>query len=525
MTGSETSLIREETPLRQRLVPYAWGLGAVVVAGGIAYGLEKVLPLPNLSLVFLSAVLLVAMRYGALPAIYAGILGAAIYNFFFTPPYYTFFIDHEGDSLTLAFFLLVAALTGHIAGGVRTQLMSARQAAQRTAQLYAFSSKVAAASTLAEVIGAVRGHAAATLTASALVLLPLPRDAEVLRPAPGQEGEDGLPEGDRAAALAAWRSGAPAGRGARACAAAARLFMPLSTARGRVGVLALGLAAERAGVSAEQEDLLRAVADQAAVAIERVLLAAAAEDSRLLSETESLRAALLSSVSHDLRTPLVSVIGSATTLSEVGDVISAEERADLVRTILGEANRLNRFVQNLLDMTRLSYGGLGLRRDWVDLRDIVGHAVGAARDLLAPFEVKVAVAEDVPLLYADPVLMEQVLANLLDNAAKYSQPGGRIGVVAARRGDNVDIRVADQGPGIPEENRERVFDMFFRVRAGDSRAAGTGLGLAICRGLVGAHGGTIRAEAGALGIGAEMVITLPLAPPPPGDDDGGEGEA
>jgi len=135
------------------------------------------------------------------------------------------------------------------------------------------------------------------------------------------------------------------------------------------------------------------------------------------------------------------------------------------------------------------------------------------------------VAADVPLLFADPVLMEQVLANLLDNAAKYSSPGGRIGVVAARRGDAVDIRVADQGPGIPEENRERVFDMFFRVRAGDSRPAGTGLGLAICRGLVGAHSGTIRAEAGALGIGAEIVVTLPLAPPPPEDEDMGEGES
>lgn len=512
MPTDHAPLIRATPPVRQRLVPYAWGLAAVAAAGGIAHGLEKVLPLPNLSLVFLSAVLLVGMRFGAVPAIYAGLLSSAVYNFFFTAPYFTFFVDHEADSLTLAFFLVVAALTGNLAGGVRGQLLDARQAAHRVAVLYAFSSKIAAAAGLDEVVEAVRGHAAETLGAEALVLLP------------GGAGDPDLaavPSSDRDAAEHAWRTGEPAGRAARAHGTAARLYMPLSTARGRVGLLGVAFADGRRAVTAEQEELLRAVADQAAVAVERVQLVSAAEGARLLSETESLRAALLSSISHDLRTPLVSVIGSATTLSTVGEIIPAEERADLVRTILDEARRLNRFVQNLLDMTRLSYGGLRLRRDWIDLRDVIGHALAATRDLLAPFRLKVAVDDAVPLIFADPVLLEQVLVNVLDNAAKYSPPGGRIGVVATWRDGAADIRVADDGPGIPEADRERVFDMFYRVRAGDSQAAGTGLGLSICRGLVAAHGGTIRAEGGAGGIGLEIVVTLPSSPPPDDEDEDG----
>ncbi|MBN2752773.1 MAG: DUF4118 domain-containing protein [Rhodospirillaceae bacterium] len=525
MAEDEVPLIRVAPPFWQRLVPYVWGMVAVTAAGGIAYGLEKVLPLPNLSLVFLSAVLLVAMRFGALPAIYAGVLSSAVYNFFFTPPYFTFFVDHEGDSLTLAFFLLVAALTGNLTGWVRGQLIAAQHVAQRTAVLYDFSSKVAAASGLEDVVGAVCGHVAATLGASSLVLLPQANDVEALQVAAGAASWGALSSLERTAAECAWRRGHPAGHATRVFPDSEHLFMPLKTARGRVGVLGVAFAGAARGITVDQEDVLRTVADQAAVAIERVQLATAAEDSRLLSETETLRAALLSSISHDLRTPLVSVIGSATTLSMVGDVISAEERADLVHTILDEASRLNRFVQNLLDMTRLSYGGLLPRRDWVDLRDVIGHAVSASRDLLAPFSLRVAVDEAMPLVFLDPVLMEQVFVNILDNAAKYSPPGGRITINAVRSDDTVVIRIADQGSGISSEDRERVFDMFYRVRAGDSQVAGTGLGLAICRGLVEAHGGTIRADEAFGGVGAEVVVVLPLAPPPPEDDDGGEGNA
>lgn len=515
MLQSTPPIARAPLPLRARLLPYAIGTGVVAIASVVAFGLEKVLPLPNLSLVFLLGVLFLGMKYGAVPALGAGLLSCAVYNFLFTPPYFTFVVDHEDDTLTLAFFLVVAGLTGHFAGSVQRRLTVVSKTAERTALLYDFSRKVAAASDIPQMIAAVRDHADAALSASAEILLPRPEE-------PDQIDLSGLTADDETAARFAWERSVPAGRCACGAPDAQRLFMPLVTAHGRVGLLALEYRDGRRALTSEQEDLLRTVVDQAAVAIERAQLSAEAERSRWLSETETLRAALLSSISHDLRTPLVSVIGSATTLSSVGPVLSGAERAELVATILSEAKRLNRFVQNLLDMTRLSYGGLHLRRDWVDPHDIVGHAVAAMKEILAPFRVELRIAPDLPLIFADPVLIEQAIINVLDNAAKFSPFGEPIVVDAYVKDDTIEIAVSDRGPGIPEAERQRVFDMFVRVRERDARRAGTGLGLAICRGFLAAHNGGVvigdNPEAG-----ARVVMWLPLVEPPPGDAEGERG--
>lgn len=515
MLQETTPLAHIAPPLRERLLPYAIGVGVVAVASAIAYGLEKILPLPNLSLVFLLGVLFLGMRYGALPAICAGLLSCAVYNFLFTKPYFTFLVDHEDDTLTLAFFLVVAGLTGNLAGNVRRQLVEARKAARRTTLLYEFSRKVAAAADLDQMIAAVQGHVTAALDASASILLPVPGQ-------PDRMPLDDVAETDRAAAEQAWRQGVPAGRAALARPEADRLFMPLVTAHGRVGLLALAFADARRALTSDQEDMLRTVVDQTAVAIERAQLSAESDRSRWLRETESLRAALLSSISHDLRTPLVSVIGSATTLSTVGSLISAAERADLVGTILAEAKRLNRFVQNLLDMTRLSYGGLMLRRDWVDPRDVVGHAVAAMEESLSGFRFDLRLAPELPLVFADPVLLEQAIINILDNAVKYSPPGAPIALDARRADGAIEIAVTDRGPGIPEGDRERVFDMFMRVQDRDARRAGTGLGLAICRGFLAAHGGDVEIAAGDGGVGTRVTVRLPATEAPP--DDSPEGD-
>ncbi|WP_416054114.1 potassium-transporting ATPase subunit KdpB [Oceanibaculum sp.] len=257
---------------------------------------------------------------------------------------------------------------------------------------------------------------------------------------------------------------------------------------------------------------LSAVVDQAALAVERTNLARDIEEKRLLTETESLRAALLSSISHDLRTPLVSIIGSASSLQAYGERIPPAQRGELLETIQDEAERLNRFVQNLLDMTRLGYGALMPKRDWVDLRDVIGRARERLKKPLAAFQLSVDFAEELPLLHVDAVLMEQVMVNLLDNAAKYAPPGTPISVTALPKDGAVEVRVCDRGPGIPPADREAVFDMFYRVRSGDREKAGTGLGLAICRGIVEAHGGSIRVEDGADGVGAAIAVTLPVSP-------------
>ena len=247
-----------------------------------------------------------------------------------------------------------------------------------------------------------------------------------------------------------------------------------------------------------------------AIAAEQARLHAGMEEARLVAERERLRAALLSSVSHDLRTPLVSIIGAATSLLDAPEAIGAEGRQALAETIRDEGERLNRYVQNLLDMTRVSGGSLPLSREWIDAREMVGHALRQLRRELKDHRVIVDVPADLPPVSGDALLLEQALVNVLDNAAKYA-PGGTGIVVSARvEGPLLRLAVTDQGPGIPEADRERVFDMFYRVNAGDGHSTGTGLGLAISRGIVQAHGGAVRVlPASADGGGARVEIDLP----------------
>lgn len=399
--------------------------------------------------------------------------------------------------------------------------MRYRQAARRTAKLYDFSRRIAGAASRDDVLWAVVHHVAATIQCRSLVLLPHEGSLTI---AAGYPPEDHLTDAATAASDWAWRHGKPAGLGSDTLPSSEWLFLPLRTATGPVGLLGVAFDGEDAGLSPEQRRLLDAVADQAAVAIERTNLASSIEDARILTETEQLRSALLSSISHDLRTPLVSIIGSATSLATFGETLSAENRHELLQTVLEEAERLNRFVQNLLDMTRLGYGALKPKRDWVDLHDVIASALERLKQALAPYHVTTDVKPGLRLLLVDPILIEQVLVNVLDNAAKYSSPGGPIQLRAFERDDRTVIQIVDKGPGIPERERELIFDMFYRVKAGDNRPAGTGLGLAICRGLMQAHGGTIVALPGDYGEGTCIEMTLPNAetpePEPEAADDG-----
>jgi two-component system sensor histidine kinase KdpD len=311
------------------------------------------------------------------------------------------------------------------------------------------------------------------------------------------------------AAQWAWQHNQTAGWGSGTLPGSEWLFLPLKTGRGLVGLLGVSFENLKRELTPEQRHLLEALVDRVAVAIERTNLVTDIEEARLLTETERLRSALLSSESHDLRTPLVSIIGSATGLASCDGALSHTDRAQLVQTILEESERLNRFVQNLLDMTRLDYGALQPNREWVDLREIVGRALKQIARALASLKVDVQIPEGVPILYVDPVLLEQVLVNILDNAAKYSPAGGRIEIAAVQDGERVSVSVSDKGPGIPPEARDTVFDVFYRVRAGDKQPAVTGLGLSICRGLIEAHGGQIEALPGPGGSGRPRAAERP----------------
>jgi two-component system, OmpR family, sensor histidine kinase KdpD len=501
---------------------YGLAIASVVGAGAIAAVGEYFIPLQSLSIVFVLPVLVSALRFGLWPSIVAGLLSFVVYRYFFTEPRFEFVITSTEDFFTLAFFLVVAMLTGRVAARSREQAEASRQSARRTAKLYDFSRRIAAAASRDDVLWAVVHHVAATLHCRSLVLLPgADKGLEI---AAGYPPEDHLTDAAIAASDWAWRHGKPAGWKSDTLPGSEWLFMPLRTATGPVGLLGVAFEESESALAPEQRRLLDAVSDQAAVAIERTNLATSIEDARVMTETEQLRSALLSSLSHDLRTPLVSIIGSATSLVTFGDTLSSENRTELLETVLEEAERLNRFVQNLLDMTRLGYGALKPKRDWVDLNDVVGSSIERLKQALAPYNVVTDVKPDMRLLFVDPILIEQVMVNVLDNAAKYSRTGGTIDIRAFERDDSAVIQVVDKGPGIPENERELIFDMFYRVKAGDNRIAGTGLGLAICRGLMEAHNGTIHALPGDYGEGTCIELTLPIAdmPEPEAADDGVE---
>jgi two-component system sensor histidine kinase KdpD len=488
---------------------YLWASAAVAAATAVAVFVNRLFPVESLSLFFLVAVLGIAARFGLWPSIYASALAFLGYNFFLTEPFFTFEIANQDLVLTLFLFLAVAIVTGNLAARLRDQARTQRAIARRTANLFDFARKVASVASLDDVVWAAVTHVASTMQCSSLILMPDPDGT--LSIAGGMPPEDQIEAKDRGAAEWAWTRREPAGWSSPTLPTASWLFLPMKSADAVHGLLGVRFGTRRY-ITTEERRLLESLVDQVGIAIERTRLAADMEQSRLLAETESLRAALLSSVSHDLRTPLVSIIGAATALVDAGDALGREGQRAMAETIRDEGERLNRYVQNLLDMTRLGYGALKLAREPVDLREVVGRALRRLERDLAGHRVVRDLDAALPDLPGDAVLLEQVVANILDNAAKYAPPGSPVTVSARQAGGAVVLTIADEGPGIPEADRAHVFDMFFRVRAGDGQPGGTGLGLSIAKGIVDAHGGSIRAEAAlADGRGTRIVITLPLA--------------
>ncbi|MGX1309559.1 two-component system sensor histidine kinase KdpD [Amorphus suaedae] len=488
---------------------YGFALAAVTVASAFGMILNPLLPVESLSLLFLIAVLIVATRRGLWPSIFASLLSFFAYNFFLTEPYYTLHVYSEYVVRTLVLFLIIAVATGNLAARLRAQVQAQQTIARRTANLFEFSRKAAQAASLDDVVWAAVHHVASTLNCASLVLGP--REGQSLEILAGYPPEDTLDVRDRGAAEWAWDHGEPAGWGSATLPAASWLFLPLATAHGNQGLLGVKFPKAQP-MGPEERRLLDALVDQVALAIERTRLVADMEETRVLSETERLRAALLSSVSHDLRTPLVSIIGAATSLLDSDTALDAGGRKAMAETIRDEGERLNRYVQNLLDMTRLGYGALKVARDVVDLRETVGRAVRQLRSALQSHPVEFDLPRDLPSVMGDSVLLEQVVANILDNAAKYAPPGTAIRVEATASEGEVMLSIVDAGPGIPPGDRAKVFDMFYRVRAGDGQRAGTGLGLAICKGIVDAHGGRIVVSDGMNGHGTRIGIALPVAP-------------
>jgi two-component system, OmpR family, sensor histidine kinase KdpD len=500
---------REVEPLA--LEHYVGSAVAVGIALGIGLLLRKFIAVQSISLVFLTAVLASAIAWGLWPSLFAAFVSVLAYNFFFLPPLYTFTVADPENLVALFFFLLVAVIVSNVSAAARRQIMAARSRAKTTAELYAFSRKIAGIGGLDDLLWATAYQISSMLDVRTVLLMPV-GDGDGIEVASGYPPEDRLDDADMAAARWTWDHNRPAGRGADTLPGGKRLFLPLRTGSGPVGVIGIDRDAPGPLLTPDERRLLDALCDQAAVAIERISLAKGLDEARVLAETERLRAALLTSISHDLRTPLATILGAVSSLRSYPDTYGTADRDELLAALEDEAERLNRFVVNLLDMTRLESGAIELRFELLDVGEVIGAALQRAAGVLADHRVEVTVPPALPMLRLDAVLFEQVLFNLLDNAAKYSPASSRIDVRVARYGELVEIEVVDEGPGIPPDDLERIFDKFYRVHAQDRRRAGTGLGLAICRGFVEAQGGWIVARNRRDRSGAVFTIRMPVVP-------------
>jgi two-component system, OmpR family, sensor histidine kinase KdpD len=466
--------------------------------------------LADVVMVFLLGVIVVSMRFGYGPSLITAVLSVVSFEFFFIPPLFSFAISDLRHSVTFAVMLLVAFVVSHLTKRIHDQADAATRRERSAASLYAISREIGLADSREALLESAARHVRDVFGASVAVFLPCDDGGieAVLADEAFIREVDGPAEG----AGAAWLHERPAGAGTNLLPSAAALFVPLTGSRGRVGVLGLRASNPERLRDPEELQLLETFSGLIGSALDRTTLAAEARQATLRAETEQLRNALLSSVSHDLRTPLAVVTGATSALLDDRAPTDEAKRRTLIMTAHEEALRLNRLVCNLLDMTRLDAGALKVKKELQPLEEVVGAALYRLDDRLRGRSVGTDIPGDLPLVPFDSVLIEQVLINLIENATKHTPPGTPIDVSARVRGAEVEIEVADRGPGVDKQNAARVFDKFFRVR--EAEGGGVGLGLTICRGIVSAHVGRIWVEERRDG-GASFRFTLPLEPVPP----------
>lgn len=489
------------------LWPALFATGCVAIATAIGVAIERLLPLSNVSLLFLMAVVIAAIRAGYLAAFIAAALSGLAYNFFFIAPLYTFTIAAPHEVFAFIVFLIAAMLTGGLASRVSEQARAARARAAALQSLYDFSRKISGTAEGEDVLWAAVTQLHESFGRPAVLLTP---QNGMLSLAAAWPPDAELEVGDMSAARWAFDHRERAGHDTGTLPSSPWQFRPISSPHGVVAICGLHWGGE--GVDGASEPMLAAILDQTAIALDRARLAqeSIAQAARL--QGESLRAALLSSISHDLRTPLATITGAVTSLRQLGAQMSAESRDDLLATIEEEGGRLSRFVSNLLDMTRIEAGTLDIKRDWLDVGDVVGAAVERCRRYYPALAIEVSVAPELPLIQGDSVLIGQVLFNLLDNAAKYAA-GEPVKVFARAEGRELVISVTDAGKGIAPEHLDKVFEKFFRPGTPDGRPPGTGLGLSIAKGFVEAMGGSIKAESPAFRRrGTRMILRFPIPP-------------
>src|SRR5262245_15199170 len=512
-------ILGDEAPISLRRAPReseGWGWGGLAVAAslvaaatGLASAGWRFLALPDVAMLYLLVIVVAAVRWGQVPALAAGALSVAAYDFFFIEPFYTFAVSDLRHVLTFATMLVIGLVISTLALRIRRQERAAVQREQRTAALLALSRELesaldedAVAKAIVKAVHPVLGRGAAVLLAGA--------DGG-LRPA-ARAGDVTLEAPELAVARYALERDEVAGAGTDTLPGARVRCEPLRSGPDSFGVLVIAAGTEPRGLAHEDRDLSEAFARQGALVLARSRLLEQAKAAAVRARTEELRSSLLSSVSHDLRTPLAAITGAASALRHEAAAGDASERAELLDTIAEEAGRLERLLANLLDMTRLESGGLEPKREWFPLDEIVGAVLTRLEKQLAGRDIRSELPPDLPLVFGDPLLLEQLVLNLVENAARHTPPGTPIEIRARAADGALELEIADRGAGIAAGDERRIFEKLQRgVRAG---AGGVGLGLAICRGIAAAHGGSIHAG-NRPGGGAVFRLLLPLHEGPP----------
>jgi len=491
---------------------YAWGAATVVACTAIAGLMFPYFALANLIIVYLVGVVMVANRWGRGPSILSAVLSVALFDFLFVPPYFTFAVSDTEYVVTFVVMLMVGVLISSLTVTIKEQAELARQRERRTSTLYSLSRDLASTRSLDAMIAAVERHVEDLFMGETAVFLAGEDGRLAFR---GGGPPPAFAQDAKEIAVAQWahEHSEPAGQGTATLGGARALHLPLLGSRGPVGVLAIAIDPERHRAGPDPMRLLEAFAGQAALALERALVARDAHRQRLAAEGEKLRNAILAAVSHDLRTPLAAISGAASSLVTSEDRLDPSARRELVLTIHEEAQRMNRLANNLLEMGRLQSRSIVLRREWQPLEEVFGSALHQLEASIQDRDVAIRVPDDLPLVAIDEVLIERVLVNLIENALRYAPAGAPIELIASARPGEMTVEVLDRGPGLVPGEEGVIFDKFFRGEAARSRH-GVGLGLAVARAIVEAHGGRIWAE-NRPGGGAAFRFTLPIEGEPP----------
>ncbi len=516
---SENSLYRKK-PLpglggklasRKNNMGYIWALVVTVASTGLAYLMFGRFELANLIMVFLLGVVFIATRFGRGPSIFASFLGVALFDFFFVAPYFSFSVSDSQYLVTFMAMLTVGILISNLMANVRSQAKVAGHRERRAAVLYAMSRDMTASQSEEEIVCAAVHHLYTEFGSRNVILFP-DANGRIIYPT-GRALPESLYAADLSVAQWVMDHNEIAGQGTHTLPGAEAVYFPLSNKETMLGVLVLLPVNLRRIFLPEQQKLLETFLGQIAQAITRVRLTEQARKAQLEMEAERLRNSLLSSISHDLRTPLATIIGSASALVEEDNALKSEDKLELSRAIYDEGLRMASLVNNILDMARLDAGAIELNKQWYPLEEIIGTVLTRLQKRLAGRLVTVKLPPGIPMIYVDAMMIEQVLINLLENVLRYTPTLSPVEIMAKASASTVEISVADRGPGIPAGCEKKLFEKFYRVHH-EAAQSGVGLGLSICKAIIVAHGGSIQAQNRPTG-GAVFSFIIPQDKTPP----------